>query len=253
MDSDRRHDLQHNALDSELSKLLTFFKTHGNRIFWAVIILGFGLVLLLFAHTRSQKRRQAEVARYEAILTPSPGMTRAEQVVFMDGVPIKLKEFAETANDRTLAAKAMIEAGNFELRRYLLDGAQEERLVSAESLFNQAKADFADRPIVVAQAQFGLGVVAENRSQLLVAREAYNAVLEMPVTEGTPIAEAAKQKIALLPDLAHPVRLEVTEINELPGNPFGDLDPGEIEWDSFDLDAPVAPELSGDIDFGLDE
>lgn len=256
MDADRRHDLEHNALDSELSKLLGFFKTNGNRIFWAVIILGLGLMLLLFAHTHRQKRRMAEEARYRAIYTTAPDMTPEERQAFTNGISTQLVEFAETANDRTLGARAMIEAGNIELDRYLVGGADEERLVSAEDIFNRAKADFADQPIVVAQAQFGLGVVAENRLQLLDARDAYNAVLGMPGTEGTPIAQAAKQKIAQLPDLAHPVRLQAPDELGMPGNPFGSTggtEDDQMEWNSFDLETPAELETSGDINFGLDD
>ncbi len=76
MDSERRHELQHNALDSELSKVWAFIRGNGNQIFWTIIIAATIVLAVVFIRNKNRNRNIREIREY-ALLTsaanPSPG------------------------------------------------------------------------------------------------------------------------------------------------------------------------------------
>ena len=56
MKAERRHELEHNTLDNELAKTLSFFRKHGNTIFWCVIIAAVVFMAVTFFHQRANTR-----------------------------------------------------------------------------------------------------------------------------------------------------------------------------------------------------
>ncbi len=68
MDSERRHELQHNALESELSKAWTFIRANSNQIFWTIIIIASIILIVLFFKNKIRTRDIREAREY-AVLT----------------------------------------------------------------------------------------------------------------------------------------------------------------------------------------
>jgi hypothetical protein len=244
MDSDRRHDLEHNALDSELSRMMVFFKTHGNRIFWAVIIIAMVLIVLMYAKNHRLRNQGLEAQRFQEIIQrPAPGaeLTVLEQRNFASTMVADLVEFSSSAKDPLLGSQAIIMAGNMSLRMYLDPSSRRnDQLDEAEAIFNQARTDFADQPIVVSQALYGLGIVEENRYDFDAAREHYNTLLGTPGTGGTPAAVLAMQRIESLAGLAEPVVFETT----IPMDPSLDpMIPGDDDdWSFPEMDGFESPD-----------
>jgi predicted negative regulator of RcsB-dependent stress response len=261
MDADRRHDLEHNALDSELTKFIAWFKENWNRIFWAIIIVGMIFVVLLFAQSYREKSQLREEARFTAIFrnpTPEVEMTLAEQREFAVSIIDNLQDFSQTARDRKLGAQAALMAGDMALDMYLDPmNRRNEQLDRAADIYNQAKGDFADQPIIVAQALYGLGIVAENRYDFDAAREQYNAVLATEGSEGTPVAELAKDRLEMLAELEKPVyfdnALSLDSALEV-GLPDTSSQPSDFDWSGFDdfsaPDSGTSDDPFGDDPFG---
>jgi hypothetical protein len=74
MDSERRHELQHNALDGELSKAWAFIQGHGNQIFWTIIIIATAILLVVFTRNKMYNRRLTETQEYAVACEPANPM-----------------------------------------------------------------------------------------------------------------------------------------------------------------------------------
>ena len=236
MKTERRHDLHHNVLDSELTKVVGFFRKYGNQLFWGVIIGATIVLVVAFARNTFRNRQVEAYGRYGR-LHASVETAPAELV---DG----WLEFAQTTHNKRLAALALVEAGNNNLALFLEAGAVdgEALLAEAEELFRRVISEYADEPVAVAKAHFGLSTVAKNRRDWNTARSELEAVLAMEQVTSTPVTFEARAMLDQLGSLAERVAfvsrplitpMESLEEIYLPGE--GGLDegydlPGEFDF-----------------------
>jgi hypothetical protein len=78
MDSERRHELQHNALDSELSKVWAFIRSNGNQIFWTIIIIATILLAVVFTRNKIRNRNMREAREYAVLTSAANPVPRFE-------------------------------------------------------------------------------------------------------------------------------------------------------------------------------
>jgi len=236
MKTERRHDLQHNVLDNELTKVADFFRKYGNQLFWGVII-GVAIVLVVVFARNTFRRRQMEAygryGRLQAGVETAPAeLARA------------WLEFAQTTHNKKLAGLALVEAGNNNLVLFLGAGAVDGQafLAEAEELFQRVISEYADKPLAVAKAHFGLSAVAKNRREWDTARSELEAVLAIEQATSTPVTAEARAMLDQLGSLAEPVAfvsrpaitpMESLEEMYLRGEPGLDEDddvPGEFDF-----------------------
>jgi len=236
MKTERRHDLQHNVLDSELTKIVGFFRKYGNQLFWGAIIGAAVVLVVAFARNRIRNRQIEAYGRYGR-LHAGVEMAPAE----LAGAWL---EFAGTTHNRRLAGLAIVEAGNNNLLLFLEAGAVDGQalLAEAEERFQRVISEYADEPVAVAKAHFGLSAVAKNRRDWDTTRSELEAVLAMEQVTSTPVTVEARAMLDELPSLAEPVAfvsrpsitpMEWLEETYLPGEPGLDEDydvPGEFDF-----------------------
>jgi len=199
MKTERRHDLQHNVLDSEVTKVADFFRKYGNQLFWGAIIGVAIILVVVFARNTFRGRQIEGYSRY--------GRLHAS----VETAPAELAgawlEFAQTTHNKRLAGLALVEAGNNNLVLFLEGGAVDGQafLAEAEELFQRVLSEYADKPLAVAKAHFGLSTVAKNRRDWDAARSELEAVLAIEQVTSTPVTAEARAMLDLLPSLAEPV------------------------------------------------
>ncbi len=195
MKSKRRHELQHNVLDAELGKIIGFLKRRGGQILWAIIAAGAIIALVVLINNWTAKKglqRQREFTR----LRSDPTLTAEARV---EG----LTRLASASDDR-VAAMAWIQLGNQYVGRITLgrgnipQGELTDLADQAEQAYRRVLAEFADRPMQVAQAHLGLGRLAEARGDAQAARQGYQAVLAMIDMAGHPVGLQAREGLAIL-------------------------------------------------------
>jgi len=201
MKSQRRHELQHNTLDTELGKIIQFFRTHANRILWGVLVVAAIALGVVYLRNRSIRQEQALLAQYESLqrdqMPPEERIQGYESLMVQD------------ANER-IAAMSAIHAAELYAVKALLAGTAEDRLQAnqqAERLFRRAAEDYPGQKLATAKGHFGLAKQAENRGDWEAARAAYQAAQAVDGISRYPVAVAAKQGEEALKYVSAPPRL----------------------------------------------
>ncbi len=202
MKSERRHDLKHNVLDSELAKIVEFFRVHGNRLFWGAMIGATVLLVVIFAKNRIRQRHAQAYQQFEQL----QAQVEARPSERIDG----WIAFAQDTHNRRLAGLALVAAGDENLRLFLSSGGSDRQtyLNRGEELYRQTLAEYSDQPMPAAMAYFGLATVAVNRGDFDLARREYKELLEIEEITGTPISVEAQRMSDQLSWLAPPVAFE---------------------------------------------
>ena len=233
MKTERRHDLKHNALDSELGKIVEFFRVHGNRLFWGVMIGATVVLVVIFAKNRIRQRHARAYQQFQQLQV----QVEAHPIERIDG----WIAFAQDTHNRRLAGLALVAAGDENLRLFLLtDGSDRQTyLARGEELYRRTLTEYSDQPMAAAMAHFGLATVAMNREEFDLARREYKALLEIGEVAGTPISAEAQRMSDQLPWLALPVAFEsrpaTTPIDILEGLRLDSEQPGEAPPDEYFL------------------
>ncbi len=245
MKTERRHDLQHNVLDSELSKIVDFFRKHGNQLFWGLMIGAVVVLLVVFARTKNTNRELEALNRYDH-LRASSEMDLGERIAAWG-------DLADSSRVRRIAGGALVAGGDDNLRMFArIGGTEDKYLDEAEWLYRRAVAEFADHPKIVAKAHIGLSGVAKNRGDLASADAELQAVLDMKDIEGSSPFLVAQRLKEQLPSLEEPVTMvyetpSLTEILEGAGDPYDQfVDPFA---DPFADPDPAGPRPDSDFVF----
>ena len=211
MKAQRRHELQENALQSELSHLGEFLRRRGTAIAW--VVLGVALVIFLVVYVRrgGAAREQALVARYAAAEN-----ALGNPDVETEDVVRQFESLAAQSDDPHIAAMAAVHLGDmYASQAYMGEGdltaaEQQERLDQAENWYRTAIEEHGDQALPAAQARFGLAKLAESARDFATAREQYDAVVAAPGLAGQLVVQEAQRSLERLGRLSEPVRLATT-------------------------------------------
>ncbi len=211
MKSQRRHELQHNALDAELAKSVNFFRKHLSQIAW-VLVIG-ALIVMVLVYNKSQRQQRASQMQSEFNQLISLPLSNDEELVIATA---GLKNLAAQDKDRAIAAGANVYLGSIYARlgvtgqSSILILAGESPAQMAEQYYTAAISNFPDQPQAVSKAQLGLARIAEDRGEIDAARAKYQAVLDTPGAEGFPVAQAASDALERIDSSSSPVRFATT-------------------------------------------
>jgi tetratricopeptide (TPR) repeat protein len=208
MKSSRRHELQHNVLGAEIGKIVGFFKKHGTRLSWAVLIAALVALVWVYFDRKADEEKakvQSEFYRLRG-LASLPGASVEELI---NG----FRNLSQQDNVPWIAADSRLILG----RTHIIQATQAGKQADKQKAYDEAKKSyqsviekFQDHPPYVAAAYLGLGNLAENRGDFDAAREKYQAVLKMSGLKGYPILSQARQAISNLDSFSDEVRFATT-------------------------------------------
>lgn len=209
MKSQRRHELQHNLLDTELGKLIAFLRRNATRITW--VVLGVAVVVLLIVLVvvplqRAGYERQRAYFQQDAPL--SGEADRARQAEGFEGLASGSDRWAALAAVGAGAAYA----NELAARWYVLPPAEREQLAArAREWYERAISEHASQTAAVARARFGLGKLAESLGQIDQAERHYQDVVRLAGSlVGDPIVDLARMSLEQSEQLTRPARMATT-------------------------------------------
>ncbi|MCE5276982.1 MAG: hypothetical protein ABFD92_19880 [Planctomycetaceae bacterium] len=207
MKAKRRHELQHNVLGTELSKLGAFLKKYGTYVAWAVLIVALIALIINYSMGRKRTAQRDVLAQYQAA-TQNPELTFEQRVE-------KLQGLAQQETNPFVAAQATVTLGDdFAGRLITLPPTtppDERRKIhtQAESYYRQALDSFSDNVLIVGRARLGLARLAQTTGDFPTARKELQAIVDDPRLTGTPAVAVAKDDLKQLDALAKPVAMQV--------------------------------------------
>ena len=216
MKSQRRHELQHNVLDAELSKVVAFFKTNGTYLAWGVLIVALVVVVATFASRRSAQKARGLERQYQALLRNqySPNVRLEEQLA-------GFRKLTNQTDNRRIAADACVYVGALYAALATGSAAVDPALLAedptemARRYYQRVIDEFPGQVTAVAKARIGLARLAEDAGDLATARQDYQAILDNPEMKGYPVRQEAEGGLKNLGDLALAVRMVTTKPAEL--------------------------------------
>jgi hypothetical protein len=230
MKTERRHELQHNTLDSELSKLGRFLRKHGNQIFWGAFICVAVFLVVLYARGRILNRQITARREYERLLYQEmPPQQRIQELV----------EYAENTHDQRRAALALIAVGDTYLNMLLAGGSDAPLMLQrAEETYSRVLRDFPDQQEVCAKAHLGLATVAVDRRDFETAKQKCCDVLAVAEVAGTPTSAEARRLLQMLPSLQTPVVLVSRPPQEPPMEVLEGMSASPEDEQEIDVEVP---------------
>ena len=199
MKAERRHELQHNALDGELGTIISYIRTHAGSMLWSLAIAALVFAVGPFAVNHFRNRLPKLQSRFNQAM--------GDTSLTLDDRLAMLEEISQQDLDRSLAALAVVRMGD----ALVLDAAMGlseapgEAVRKADESYQRVLVEFSDQPQAVAIARIGLATLAENRGEFDVARMHYDAVVDLPGAQGTPAAMRARQNLQDLSDVAESI------------------------------------------------
>ncbi|MCD4824302.1 MAG: hypothetical protein K8S55_06825 [Phycisphaerae bacterium] len=190
MKSQRRHELQHNTLDAELSRIGSFFKRNAIRLSWVVLIIAIvalGWVFLNRHADAQQAEVQGEFDRFKSQATlPGP---------VSDEVINGLRQLSGQDTNERIAAGSLLELGRIFANMVLNAPDKKQRddaLSQSRKNYEKIVSEYGKYPVLVGTAKLGLGKLAENQGDFKAARKYYQAVMKMSELEGYPVLAQAR-------------------------------------------------------------
>ena len=175
MKSTRRHELQHNVLDAELAKIVGFFKKHGTKLSWGVLVLA--LVALGWVWwTRKADTQKEQVQNQYSRLSQLAASSEIYDKEVING----FRSLSEQDTVRWVAADSLLKLGRIHATIALMGNEKTQRdeaILQARKCYQRVVGDFGDFPSFVAAAHVGLGKLAEGQGDFETARKCYKTVL----------------------------------------------------------------------------
>lgn len=208
MKSQRRHELQKNTLDAEITRLRTFYQKHGSKLSWGLVIVAAIVLGVVFWNRRAERQRADVQYQYDQVqrLSVQPNVNREEIVT-------RLRALSEQDTVLWVSADAAFTLGRMHAIEALTAPSLEARgkaLQAARADYNRVIDAFDDHPVAVAGAQLGLGKLEEGQGNFDAARKRYQIVLDMPGLDGYPVKTLAQEALRQLNTLGTSVRLATT-------------------------------------------
>ena len=237
MKAERRHELQHNALDTELGQVIRWVRTHGTAILWCIALAALAATLVIFLVNRIGAEERRLWAQYQQA-TADPSLTTPDRLAM-------LTEVVNQDTDRKLAAMAAVRMADLHMNEpYMQMGAGAgESWDKAQAGYERVIADFSDQPKQIALAHVGLAGLAENQGNLDAAMSHYNAVLSLTGAAGTPAALIAQGRLHTLPQVAELLANPVVPPTQAPSD-------GEEDLPGLDIDSLMRDPWTEETDPG---
>ncbi len=218
MKSTRRHELQHNALDSELAKVADWLKRYKTHLSWGILLVVI-VVLGVFWWIRSSRAKVAEVRNLymQAAVFPGTSEDQGDRVQ-------ELTRLSEQDDNEYLAASSTLKLGELYLQKMTGSAVEAESKDFADQAalqFNRVIKDFSQNAPMVGAAYYGLAKVAEGRGNLEEARDNYDKVLGMNQLTGYPVVQVAELGLQQLSQLKQPVYL--SDVQPITAQPMGPI------------------------------
>jgi len=232
MKSDDRHKLKANELADSLGDVPAFLREYGSRI-GIVAVLALVIVLGLWqwvANARAQKYKQistlqnimidreksqkqaVEQARLEADKDKDDAQQPLDtSVVSGSELAMQLSQLAAKTSDSSVGMMATLQEAQaiwsqmFFSTKPLSDEETEQLCAQAEKVYQQLQSKYSDKPIAVASAQIGLGLVAENRGQWDQACQIYQKITADETLAGTVFPKQAQNRLDIMDDIKRPI------------------------------------------------
>jgi len=192
MKSQRRHELQENALATELGQMKEFFARYGNWVLTGLAVVVFIFLAVWYWHTRSQTSAANEWATYENLKNNRTMLEKERDP--------QLVELINTSKNPAIAAGAALLHAEDLTDRYAFFLSEPQLLRSAPELkttalqYYQLVIDrYSDMKPFVARAYLGIGKLAENDGEFAKARENYQQVLSLVNNAYSTAAEAQRR------------------------------------------------------------
>lgn len=205
MKSKRRHELQHNALDVELGKMMGFLRAHATKLAVGALIIA----VLALGWTLYRRHARASYMDVQALYEKQRNAP-LDPETSMDDVINGWKSLSQQDEIPWIAADALVRLGNWNLARMTLtdDATQREALAQqAKGFYQQILSGHSDQIAAVGAAHVGLARVAEGQRDYATAREQYEKVTNNTLFKGFPIADSAAKSLRQLAGMQQPVQL----------------------------------------------
>ena len=191
-------------LDAELGRIVGFFKRHGTRISWAILIAALVALVAVYV-SRRMRRRHFDLRQDFAVLVlqPDTNIDPQERVS-------RLEALAKQDDDKHVGAMAQVALGDTYAGRAIFaqGGADRKSLTdNAADCYRQVITRFPGELLAVAKVRIGLARLAENRGDFEAAKAEYEAVRQMPELQGQPVLLAAARGLREAKALTQPVRM----------------------------------------------
>lgn len=247
MKSRRRHELQHNLLDTELGKLIAFLRRNATRITW--VVLGVAVVVLLIVLVAVPLQRAGYERQRAFFQQDAPLAAEGDWAQQAQGF-----ENLASGSDRW-AALAAVGAGaayanELAAQWYTLQPAERDDLAArARKWYEQVISKHASQTAAVARARFGLGKLAESLGQVDQAERHYQDVVRVAGSlTGDPIVDLARMALQQSEQLTQPARMATTRPVVIETAPAAATQPGTeaagtapAEPEATTSTAPAAP------------
>ena len=205
MKTERRHELKHNSLDTELVKILDYLKKNAKGISLAVmtviaaITIGWVVIRNQAANVSVPRRDFDQIKRLDTFTA--------------DGRSTALGGFeelaAQTGNTR-VAAMACVEAGDLCVRQQVSGDFVSGALDKAQKYYQRVIDEFSDTPEAAGRAHLGLARLAEGKGDFAAAREHYQQVVSLGDKTSPLAVNLATKALGTLPNIEKPIRLATT-------------------------------------------
>ena len=207
MKSERRHELEHNTLDTELSKMVTFFKSHGVKLIYGVLIVVLAIVGFRYYQNQHITKSLNYQTRYEQLVGKSMDPATNQQELISG-----FEELAEQTTTPYLAANSLLQMGKLFVIQSILSAPGEgvEAAKKAAVKYQRVISEHTDLSEQMASARMGLAVLAENRGDFPAARKEYETILAMNGLSGYPVLAQATAALDGLNKWTRPATLAPT-------------------------------------------
>jgi tetratricopeptide (TPR) repeat protein len=217
MKSEHRHELKTNELADWLSHLPEWSKEHRNTLFGAAALIVVAAALLYWnaynkriAIPQQHLRLTTLISRVEAdkMAVVRSAMEGGQDMSSSLTQPaLDLGAFARDAGNKTMAATAYLQQAKairaeIHLRpTAMTDAEMQQQVKLAQTSYQQAKERAgADRSLLAA-AEYGLGLCAEELGDFEEARQIYTRMVNNNDLRGTAPQAAAEYRLSILPDI----------------------------------------------------
>jgi len=196
MKSQRRHELEHNTLDTEINKTINFFKKHLNKIL-AVVLVALVLIVSWMWWDRSRTQKAWEVQSQYDQLCVNMNQSKGDPAA-TDKLINGFLNLSKDSSSPQIAANSLLQIATL----YSLQGLgavesdeQKKAFDQATSYYKKVVSECGKFPFVVAGAKIGLGKLAETRNDIPEARKLYEAAAKTPGIDGYPVKKLAEASL----------------------------------------------------------
>ena len=202
MKTERRHELKHNSLDTELVKVLDYLKKNGKSIILAVLVL---VAVISVGWVFIQNRNAAASGprlQYDNLKT----INTADRQGRSDALA-GFEELAEQSGNPKYTALGCVEAGDICMAQYMAGDPVTGALAQAQKNYQRVISEFSDNMMAVGRAHLGLAKLAEGEERFADARSHYQQVITLGQKTSSLATAEADRALKVLDGLGKSVLL----------------------------------------------